>query len=126
MFKEFYYLMYCRLLKTKTNDTPAFSAYLLVCMAMCFNVLTAIVVLCYFLDISLKNDININTTYFGLTLAISISIINYFALYSRRTSIFEKYKKKYEEKESKRRILFITYEILTYVSFFAACANLIK
>ena len=124
MFKEFYYLMYCRLLKTKTNDTPAFNAYLLVCMAMCFNVLTAIVVLCYFFDISLKKDIN--ATYLGLTLAISISIINYFALYSRRTAIFEKYKKKYEEKESKRRILFRIYEILTYVLFFVACANLIR
>ena len=118
--------MYCRLQKTKTNDAPAFNAYLLVCMAMCFNILTALVVLCYFFDISLKKDIGVNGTYLGLILAISISTINYFTLYSKRTSIFDKYKEMSKERESKRKIMWRIYEILSYLTFFIACANLIK
>jgi len=118
--------MYCRLLKVKTNDTPAFSAYLLVCMLMCFNILTVIILLCYFCDISLKKDININATYLGLILAIGISIINYFTLFSKRTAIFEKYKEKYKKRESKRKIMWRIYEILSYLAFFIACANLIR
>ena len=126
MLNELYYLMYQRLSKTKSNDTPAFNAYLLVCMLMCFNILTLIIVLCFIFGISLKKDISINTTYLGLTLAIGVSIINYFKLYSKRTAIFQKYKEKYEEKKSKRKILFGIYEILSYIVFFTTCANLIK
>jgi len=118
--------MYCRLQKTKTNDTPAFNAYLLVCMAMCCNILTALVVLCYFFDISLKKDIGVNGTYLGLILAVSISTINYFTLYSKRTSIFDKYKEMSKERESKRKIIWRIYEILSYLTCFIACANLIR
>lgn len=126
MYKEFYYLMYCRLLKIKTNDMPAFNAYLLVSMLMCFSVLTIIVILCYFSDISIRSDINIDATYIGFILAIGISLLNYFTLFSKQKVIFEKYQNKYQEAKSKRKIIFGIYEALSYVAFFAACVNLIK
>jgi len=125
MFKEFYYLMYSHLLKVKTNDRPAFNAYLITCMLMCLNIITCIIISRYLFNIDFKINKD-STIYFGLFLAISISIVNYFTLYLKRTSIFDKYKEMPKERESKRRIIWRIYEILSYLTFFIACANLIR
>lgn len=125
MFKEFYYFMYCNLLKVKTNDRPAFNAYLITCMLLCLNIITCIIILRYLFNIDFKTNKD-SVTYFGLFLAISISIVNYFTLYLKRTSIFDKYKEMPKERESKRKIMWRIYEIVSYLTFFIACANLIK
>jgi Na+-driven multidrug efflux pump len=126
MFEELFYFLYRVSRKIKAAKTPALSSYLFVCVLICLNLLTISVVACYFLNVNLVRDFNVNSTYEGLILGSVIMIINYFALYSKRQVILDKYKSQPENVRSKRSILWILYIILSFVLFFVVSANLEK
>jgi len=123
MFEEFYYWMYYYMLKIKTNDTPAFNAYILISMLIYFNIVTIIIVFCYFWEISLKIDKNI-AYYLGMFLMICIFIAYYFILYSNRVSIFERCKAMSKRRKIKSLFLFWIYVIASYSLLFIAGINL--
>jgi succinate dehydrogenase/fumarate reductase cytochrome b subunit len=126
MFEELFYFLYRVSRKIKAAKTPALSSYLFVCVLICLNLLTISVVVCYFLNVNLVRDFNVNSTYESLILGSVIMIINYFALYSKRQVILDKYKSQPENVRSKRSILWILYIILSFVLFFIVSANLVK
>ena len=47
--------------KIKTNDMPAFNAYILICLLQIFNIVTITTVINYFLKMDMKRDIAIYT-----------------------------------------------------------------
>jgi len=126
MFEELFYFLYRVSRKIKAAKTPALSSYLFVCVLICLNLLTISVVVCYFLNVNLVRDFNVNSTYEGLILGGVIMIINYFTLYSKRQAIFDKYEAQPENVRSKRSFFLTLYIILSFVLFFVAVVNLVK
>ena len=124
MFRELYYFMYITLRKIKTNVTPAFNSYILICLLQGFNILTIFVIGAYFLKISTTTNSNI-AIYMGLGLAAFLFITNYFLLFAHHESIFEKYNDMPRERIAKGKILFWVYVVLSLVIFFTAGINLV-
>ena len=122
MFKELFYWMYRNLQKIRTNDTPVFNAYLLICVLQMANIGTIFVLINYFLKVDI---VKISAVYIGLALAFSVMIINYFFLYSNREAIFKEYEDIPSERKTKGQIYFWLYVILSFVIFFVAVANLV-
>lgn len=124
MFKELYYWMYSYTKSVKTNNTPAFNAYLLICLLQGFNIGTIFIITRYFLRINTTTDRN-TTIYVSITFGIILFIINYFLLYAQRKSIFEKYEVLPKEKIIKGKIYFWLYVILSVMLLFGLGANLV-
>lgn len=123
MLENIYYWMYYYILKIKTNDMPAFNAYILISMLVYFNIVTILILFCYLGGISLKGDKDI-AAYEGLLGGVCILIVNYFILYSKRASIFERCKSMSEKRKTKRLFLFWIYVIASFSSLFIAGINL--
>jgi len=81
MFKEIYFWMYYYIKRIKSNDTPAFSSYLLICILQSFNVGTIGILVNYFLKVNIDKN---TTVLIGIVWAVLLSIINYFLLYAKR------------------------------------------
>jgi hypothetical protein len=124
MFKELYYWMYMTLRKIKTNDTPAFNSYILICLLQGFNIGTVYVITTYLINIRTTADRN-TAIYMGLGLAAVLFVTNYFLLYAQRESIFEKYKNITQKRKIKGQFYFWLYVVLSLVIFFTAGINLV-
>jgi hypothetical protein len=124
MFRELYYWMYMTLRKLKTNDTPAFNSYILICLLQMMNILTIALIINCFLKINKNTDRN-TAIYMGIAMITVLYIVNYFLLYAQRVSIFEKYKDMPPERKTKGHIYFWLYVVLSVVVFFVAGVNLV-
>ena len=123
MFSELYYWMYINLRKIKTNDLPAFNAYILICLLQIFNIATIVVIIKYFLNININIDRNI-AGYIGLGFAFISAITNRFILYNKREIIFKKCDNLPIDRQTKGQIYFWLYLILSIAIFFVTLANL--
>jgi hypothetical protein len=121
MFKELYYWMYFYLSKIKTNDTPAFNAYLLISLLQMLNIITFAIIINYFV----KSDPDIVSDYVGLTLYAILLIIDYFSLYAQRKIIFEKYGDLQPKRKTRGIICFWLYVVLSLVALFVSGQNLV-
>ena len=110
--------------KIKTNDTPAFNSYILICLLQGFNIGTIYVIAAYLLKISTTTDRN-TAIYVGLGLAGVLFITNFFLLYAQRESIFEKYNDARPERRIKGQVYFWLYVLLSVVIFFVAGINFV-
>lgn len=124
MFRELYYWMYMTLRKIKTNDTPAFNSYILICLLQMMNILTIALIINFFLKINTNTDRN-TAIYMGIAMITVLYIANYFLLYARRESIFEQYKDMPPERRTKGQIYFWLYVVLSVVIFFTLGINLV-
>ena len=115
--------MYLTLRKIKTNDTPAFNSYILICLLQGFNIGTIYVIAAYLLEISTTTDKN-TATYMGIAMITVLYIVNYFLLYANRELIFEQYKDIPPERRTKGLIYFWLYVVLSVVFLFTAGINL--
>jgi hypothetical protein len=123
MFNEIYFWTYNYLRKIKTNDTPAFNSYLLICIFQGANVGTIWVIINYFL----KVDIDKNTAVaLGIVLTVLLSIINYFLLYANREDIFTKYNNLQTKRRLKGQIYFWIYVLMSFTLFYVSVANLVE
>ena len=122
MFSELYYWMYMTLRKIKTNDMPAFNAYILICLLQIFNIATIATIINYFLNINIGKDI---AGYGGLGLAFIMAITNRFILYNKREIIFKQYDNLPIDRRTKGQIYFWLYLVLSIVIFFVVIANLV-
>jgi len=122
MFNEPYYWMYTYLKKIKTNDMPAFNACLLMCILQMANIGTILVVIFFFLKTNINKSIAV---YAGLTMAVTLIVLNYFLLYIKRETIFEKYENNPLKRKTKGKIYFFVYVLLSLAIFFVALANLV-
>lgn len=122
MFKELYYWMYMTLRKLKTNDTPAFNAYILICLLQIFNIGTLATIINYFSKINIDRNAAIYT---GLGLAFILAVINRILLYNKRETIFKKHEEALPNRKEKGRIYFWLYVIFSFIVFFVAVANLV-
>lgn len=122
MFDEIYYWMYQYLRKIKTNDMPAFNAYLLICLLQIFNIGTLATIINYFLKINIDRNTAIYT---GLGLAFVLAVINRFFIYNKRETIFKEFEGTLPERKTKGRIYFWLYTLLSLVIFYVAIANLV-
>lgn len=123
MFRTNFYWMYNYLSKIKTNDTPAFNAYLILCMLHFFNIATIVIVLCYLLGINMKTSSK-NPVYVVVGLVACLSIVEYFVFYSKREAIINECKTMSKDKRNKSLILFWIYVIVSYSSVFIVGFNL--
>lgn len=111
-----YYIL-SKIRKTKTRD---FDAYLLVGLLMYFNFVTIAVFYCHFFNINMKATNENTPVFLGLFLGILIMAINHIALYSKRASIFKKYKFIFKERKNERLIYFWIYVVLSFSTLFVA------
>lgn len=96
MVNELYYWLYEYLKKIKTNDNPAFNAFIGISFFQGINVLTLVGIANYFLAF----DISRNTViYSGIIIYVSLTAINFFSLFVKRNKII----KKFEGFSAKRR-----------------------
>jgi hypothetical protein len=114
--------MYSYLSKIKTNQTPAFNAYVIISVLQMFNLGTIGVWLNYFLSIDFNRN---SAVYIGLFSIGILYILNYFILYARRKIIFEKYKDLITDRKKRGQIYFWLYIVLTFFIFFVSVANLV-
>jgi hypothetical protein len=94
------------------------------CLLQGFNIGTIYVIAAYLLKISTTADRN-TAIYMGLGLAVLLFITNYFLLYAKRESIFEKYTDMPPERKTKGQIYFWVYVLLSVVIFFTVGINLV-
>jgi len=116
--------MYITLQKIKTNDTPAFNSYILICLLQMMNILTIALILNCFLKINTNTDRN-TAIYMGIAIITVLYLVNYFLYYAKRDTIFEKYKGMSPERKTKGQIYFWLYVVLSVVFFFVAGINLV-
>jgi len=113
----FYYLR-----SIKTNDTPAFNAYLLISLLQGLNIESIYIIVAYIFRFSYTPNKNI-IIYIGLSLSIALFIINYFLLFAQRKNIFDKYELLSQKIKSKRMIYFWAYVTISVIIFFVSVAN---
>jgi len=123
MYKEIYFWMATYLRRIKTNKTPDFSAYLILCIFEMLNIGTILVLINYYFK---PDFINISSVNLGLAFSAILLALNYFLIYSKRKIIF----KEYSESQSKRKITgqiyFWLYAILSFTIFIVAVENLVS
>lgn len=121
MFKELFYWMYVFIKKIKTNDTPAFSAVILICFCQLFNITTLLILANYFLKI------NVHRTYIAyipICLTIFLFLINYLSLYQKREIIIEAYGNKSHTRNTYGQIFFWIYVIGSVFIFYEVAIEL--
>lgn len=123
MYNEIYFWMHSYIKSIKSNDTPAFSSYLLICMLQTFNLGTIAVIANYYLKVNIEKN---SAVIMGLIWAVLLSIINYFLLYGKREDIFMKYKNIQAKRRIKGQIYFWIYVLLSFTSFYVSVANLVE
>lgn len=124
MFNELYYWMYYHLCKIKTNDTPALNAYIIISVLQGFNIGTIYIIAAYFLKVDTSTDRN-TALYMGLSLIAVLYLINYFLLYRKRETIFQKYESASPKRKTKGMIYFWLYVVLSLVILFTLGINLV-
>lgn len=122
MFEELYYWMYLNLRKMKSNNMPAFNAYILICLLQIFNLGTLAVIINYFFKINIDRNLAICT---GIGLAFLLAVINRILLYNERETIFKKYEKNLPGRKVKGQIYLWLYVLLSFVAYFVSVANLV-
>jgi len=117
MFREIYYWIFIFQSSIKTNKTPAFNSYVLICILQAFNIGTFYIISAYLLKISISIDWGL-VNYLGIGLALLLYIINYFLLYAKREEIFEQYQKLTKGRRITGKIYSFLYIVLSFVALF--------
>jgi len=125
MIKEMYYWLMYFLNKIGRTEMFGFNSYLLICMLLCFNILTFFIIICFLLHIDIKSLIT-DYKVTGIVLGLSVIIPNYFILFSKRKQIVEKYDQLPKKRRIKGIILFWIYSIASIPLFFILVANLTR
>jgi len=123
MLQEIYFWMTFYVKKTKTNDTPEFNSYLLMCMLVNANIWTILVIASSLLDFDLKS-LKGNSQTIGIISGLFVMVVNYFLLFSKRKQIYAKYEQLPSHRKTKGMIFFGIYLILSFPLLFIAIANL--
>ena len=120
----YYWLMYF-LKKIGRTEMLEFNSYLLICMLLCFNILTFFITICFLLHVDIKSFIT-DYKVTGIIFGLSIMIPNYFLLFVQRKEITEKYDQLPQKRRIKGIILFWIYSIVSIPLFFILVANLTR
>ena len=123
MIKETYYWMMYFLKKIGRTEMLEFNSYLLICMLLCFNLLTFFIIVCFLLHVDIKLLI-VDYKVTGIILGLLIMIPNYFLLFAKRKEIVERYDQLPQNRRTKGIILFWVYSIVSIPLFFILVANL--
>lgn len=111
-----FYTLYRHLLKVKTNDTPAFSAIVIITMFEFLNILTVLQILPTHAGIDIENK-NLGMLAYILA-ALVLLIINYFFLIKNIPSLDNKYQHASESQKLKGNVLLLGYTIVSVALFF--------
>jgi hypothetical protein len=122
MYKEIYFWMYSYLSRIKTNKTPAFNSYIIICVLQLFNIGTLGGVINFFFRTDIEKTLAV---YVGLTTMCFLYILNYFLLYNKREEIFKKYKDAPARRRTTGQLYFWIYVLLSFTIFFVVIANLV-
>ena len=123
MFKEIYYWIYTYLSRIKTNKSPAFNAYAMICVFQIINIATLGALINYFIKIDFTRK---SATCSAIISLAVLYIINYFYLYKKRILIFNKYYSYSGSRKRKGQIYFWLYFIITVLTYFYIVAFLVK
>lgn len=123
MFRELYYLLIQTLKKVKTNDNPAFNAYIGISFFQGYNLLSFLIVIRYFFSVNIEKDLAI---ILGIFLWLSITVFNYFTLYQKRNDIVKTFDHYSNRWRTRGNFALWTYMILTNLAFFYLAFNFVK
>lgn len=123
MFRELYYLLIQTLKKVKTNDNPAFNAYIGISFFQGLNLLSFLIVFRYFFFVNIEKDLAI---IMGIFIWLSITCINYFTLYYKRNDIVKTFEHYSNGWHTRGNVFLWTYMILTNLTFFYLAFNFVK
>ena len=123
MFKEIYFWMYSYLSGIKTNKTPAFNSYVIICLFQLLNIGTFIVLINFFFKTNNEKTLAI---FIGPITMCVLYVLNYFYLYTKREEIFEKYRSVLPKRRIKGQLFFWIYILLSLTIFFVEAANLVS
>lgn len=123
MFRELYYLLIQTLKKVKTNDNPAFNAYIGISFFQGYNLLSFLIVIRYFFSVNIEKDLAI---ILGIFLWLSITVFNYFTLYQKRNDIVKTFDHYSNRWRTRGNFVLWTYMILTNLAFFYLAFNFVK
>jgi hypothetical protein len=122
MFAELYYWTYSILKNIKTNDNPEFNAFLGISSFQCLNILSIFGIINYFFVFDIPKNIVI---YCGIILFVSITVTNYFSIFSKRDEVKKKYEKFDIARRRKGQLFLLLYVLVTLVLFIYVLANLV-
>ena len=105
----------------KNTDMPAFNALLFISALQFLNIGTVVCIINYFLRIDVDSK---TASYLALAVGFPLLGLNYILLYSKRDRDFKEFEKMEAKKETKGKIYFWIYVILSITIFFVAVANL--
>jgi len=123
MLREMYYWLMYFLKKIGRTEMLEFNSYLLICMLLCFNIMTTFIIACFLLNIEPKlliTDYKITGIIFGLSIIIPL----YFILFARRTQIVEKFDQLPKMRKIRGKIIFWIYSIVSIPLFFILVTQL--
>jgi len=124
MLQEIYFWMTFYVKKIKTNDTPEFNSYLLMCVLVNANIWTIVIIVSSLLDFNPKS-LGENGKTIGLICGLFIMVVNYFLLFSKRKQIYAKYEQLPSHRKARGMIFFWIYAILSLPLLFIAGVNLV-
>ena len=115
LFKGIYYWMYRFAKRFKTNDDPAFNAYLLVVLLEGLNLITIFGIIS---DNYLNKKSNNASIIIGFSIFIVVTLLNYFFIYSNRKIIVTKFSSLSPKTKTFQKVLFIGYFLFTLLLFY--------
>jgi len=120
--KYCYYRIYQLIKKVKTNDTPAFSALLLLVLVQTINIATILSLIKYFTKIEfLKQNIVIG----GLAISFLFLGVEFKVLFGKINSICKKYENETKAERQKGSIYVISYILLSLIFLFVVGETLV-
>ncbi len=114
MFKEFYYWNILLFKQSKTNDSPAFNASLVISCLQIANIITILGLLGGLPSIKIGKSADI---IIGIVLSLTVIIFNFFFLFQSREVIINKYDKLGSGRRNLGKFFFVLYIILTVAAF---------
>jgi hypothetical protein len=115
MNKIIYYNFFKIIGKIKTNDNPAFSAFLLICLLQQINLLTITAPLYFFYELHISKNTGV---YFSSLLFFLISAINYFLILKKKHDIVKEYEQMTIKKQLHGRIYSWLYVLISVLAFY--------
>ncbi len=121
--KYLYYKLCQDFKRVKSNDTPFFSALLVMCMMHNANIATLYILYCHFFNVKSQFDSKNQIILFGVIQILIIFVVDYFLLYKNKVVLSEKYKYESKKKGIIGYILLFLYIIVSLFLVYIVGSN---
>lgn len=123
MFGELFYWMYRFINRNKSNQNPELNAFFLITMLEGINIATLWGIIYHYLGFVIPQN---SVSFIFFSLAIVLLILNYFLLYKKAKEISQKIELFSLKRKKFGKILFVFYNLFTFISMIYVGYYLIK